>query len=163
MKTLYIARHAKSNWGQAGYTDFERPLNEQGIIDAKLMARHLSSLEIKVDSVITSSAVRALTTANMYAKQILSQGAPVGIDVIYEAEERIVLEVIRDISNDFDVVMLVGHNPGISLLISMLTGHQVDMSAGDIAELKIDLKNWNDIGMSSAQLVQMFSPKNISL
>ena len=43
MKKLYIARHAKSDWGQEGFSDEQRPLNEAGLIDASSMAKHLST------------------------------------------------------------------------------------------------------------------------
>ena len=161
MKRLYIARHASSDWGQEGYSDFDRPLNNKGLSDAEAMAKYLSSLEIKVDSIVSSSAKRALTTAKFYADNILTKSDLVEMDVIYEAEERDILQIINQISNDVDSLMLVGHNPTFSLLVNLLTGQPVDMSAGNIAELRIDLESWADVAMNSAQLVQMLSPKTI--
>jgi phosphohistidine phosphatase len=161
MKTLYIARHAKSDWGQAGYSDFDRPLNDKGMGDAKAMAQYLSSVDIKVDSIITSSAMRALTTANFYADEILMSGSPIKVDEIYEAEEQTMLKVIKNISNNMNAVMLVGHNPTFSLLVSMLTNKYVDMSAGSVAELKIDLDSWNEVKTNTAQLVQIITTKSI--
>ena len=111
MKKLYIARHAKSDWGQQGYSDFDRPLNAKGFSDAEAMAKYLSSLNIKVDSIVSSSAKRALTTAKFYADKIITAGDLVEMDVIYEAEERDMLQIINQTSDDFDSLMLVGHNP----------------------------------------------------
>ena len=161
MKTLYIARHAKSDWGQAGYSDFDRPLNKKGLKDAEAMARYLTTLDTKVDSIVSSSAKRALTTAEFYAEKILLSGDIVKVDLIYEAEESNMLDIIKTLSDDLSSVMLVGHNPTFSLLISTLTGQYVDMSAGSVAELKIDLPGWDDIGVKTAQLEKIISPKNI--
>lgn len=161
MKTLYIARHAKSNWEQPGYTDFDRPLNEQGIIDAKLMSKKLSAAEIKVDVIISSSAVRACTTANIYASTVLLSGEPIEMESIYEADEREVLKIINNISDNCGVAMLVGHNPAISLSISALTSKSIDMSAGNIVQLEFNVESWKDVKNASAQLVQILFPKNI--
>ena len=161
MKKLYIARHAKSDWGQEGYSDFDRPLNDKGLRDGEAMAKYLSSLEVTVDSIVSSSAKRALTTAKFYADTILTAGDLVEMDVIYEAEERDMMQIIKQASNEVNSLMLVGHNPTFSLLVNLLTGQPVDMSAGSIAELNIDLESWKDVAMNSAQLVQMLSPKNM--
>jgi phosphohistidine phosphatase len=41
MKTLLLARHAKSDWNSSAANDFERPLNQRGLQDAPLMASYL--------------------------------------------------------------------------------------------------------------------------
>jgi phosphohistidine phosphatase len=161
MKTLYIARHAKSDWGQAGYTDFDRPLNDRGFIDAKAMARHLMLISVKVDAIISSSAMRAITTAKFYADQISAEGDLITKDEIYQADEQDMLEIINDVSNDIDSLMLVGHNPTFSLLVELLTGKAVGMSAGSVIELSIDVNAWGDVGKGDGDFIKMTSPKDL--
>ena len=161
MKTLYLARHAKSDWGQAGYSDHDRPLNERGLSDAKAMAQHLVALEIRPDSIISSTALRALTTAKIYADQILNMSPPLKLEAIYQADEIELLSIIKDLANGINSIILVGHNPTISLLVDFLSGQSVNMSAGSIAELQIDDDAWQNLDRNGSQLLRMLSPKDI--
>lgn len=162
MKTLYLARHAKSDWGQSGYSDFDRPLNDQGLVDAHAMKNYLAAADFKVDAIVSSSAMRAITTAGLYAEKILETGEIFKLDKIYEADEQDVLNIINNISNDFQSLMLVGHNPALSVLVDVLSGEAVNMSSGSIVELRIDLDDWAAINSNSARLVRMLTPANIS-
>ena len=70
MRTLYICRHAKSSWADPGQDDFDRPLNERGLLDAPRMAKIFRERGEPVDLIVTSPAVRALTTARFFAKEL---------------------------------------------------------------------------------------------
>ena len=70
MKTLYIIRHAKSSWSQAGISDFDRTLNDRGFFDAPLMGKILKEKNISPDAIFTSTAKRALLTASILSKEI---------------------------------------------------------------------------------------------
>ena len=67
MKTLLILRHAKSSWDNTWLSDHERPLNDRGRRDAPRMGRLLRDEELVPDLIITSSAERALSTAEAAA------------------------------------------------------------------------------------------------
>jgi phosphohistidine phosphatase len=67
MKTLLILRHAKSDWGNSRLADYDRPLNERGKGDAPRMGQLLRDEDIVPDLIITSSAERAQTTAELAA------------------------------------------------------------------------------------------------
>ena len=94
MKILYLCRHAKSSWADPGMTDFERPLNERGLQNAPMMARLFKRRNEPVDLLVSSTAVRALSTARLFAdelgipeKQIKKEPA------IYEASVPAILNV----------------------------------------------------------------------
>ena len=70
MKTLLALRHAKSSWGNANLTDFERPLNKRGQRDAPRMGELLKERDLTPDLIITSSAERALATAEAVAMNV---------------------------------------------------------------------------------------------
>ena len=161
MKKLYIARHAKSDWGLAGYSDFDRPLNAQGLLDAPAMARYLYSKNIKVDIIVSSSAMRALTTARCYADQISSLNNLTEADEIYQADDTDMLNIIHSVSDEADSLMLVGHNPTFSTLVGRLSGKMVNMSAGSVVELSVECDSWSDVSNNSAQIVKVYSPKDI--
>lgn len=161
MKKLYIARHAKSDWGQEGFSDEQRPLNEAGLIDASSMAKHLSLRGIKVDAIIASKAKRAMTTARAYAQSILDTEDFYEHDAIYQADENDMLSIINEVTDDYDSIMLVGHNPTFSFLVKLLTDQYVDMSAGSIIELDVNVDSWLDAGHKTAQLVNSILPNDI--
>lgn len=67
MKQLLLVRHAKSDWGNPGLDDFDRPLNERGKKDAPAMAKRIIEKKIKIDAFISSPAKRAAKTAKYFA------------------------------------------------------------------------------------------------
>ena len=52
MKHLLLIRHAKSNWDNANLADFERPLSETGIRDAKIMEKFLTESNLKPNLIL---------------------------------------------------------------------------------------------------------------
>ena len=70
MKSLYLMRHAKSSWSFDDLTDEQRPLNGRGREDAPRMGQALVKRNIKIDLLLSSAAVRALTTAALVAKEL---------------------------------------------------------------------------------------------
>ena len=54
MKQIYVLRHAKSSWDNSNLTDFERPLADRGIRDAKKMCKFLKDMDLKLDRVFCS-------------------------------------------------------------------------------------------------------------
>src|SRR5690606_13224420 len=74
MKELIIVRHAKSDWGDASVDDHERTLNHRGERDAprvaELLAEKLAAEGASVDTIISSSAQRAKSTAMIFARAL---------------------------------------------------------------------------------------------
>lgn len=118
-RTLVLLRHAKAE--QGGYDrDHDRELTPRGRRDAAEAGRWLAEHGIGVDEVLCSTAERTRQTA----EAVWSGGcaeADVHLDPrIYEASPERLLEVVREADDDADVVMLVGHAPGIPVLASLL-------------------------------------------
>ena len=70
MKKLYLARHAKSSWKNPDLDDYDRPLNKRGIRDAPFIGKKLKEKNILPDLIISSPAIRAITTAKELAAQM---------------------------------------------------------------------------------------------
>ena len=70
MKTLFLVRHAKSSWEDAGLSDKERPLKKRGASDAQIMGRVLHKHGIKPGQIVSSPAKRAFDTAEIIAAQL---------------------------------------------------------------------------------------------
>ncbi|MDC7223900.1 MAG: histidine phosphatase family protein [Spirochaetales bacterium] len=129
MKRLVIVRHAKSDWGEAGQRDYDRPLNSRGEKDAPQIARVLAEKGLVPDLMVTSPARRALSTAQAMA-EIFSY-PPERL----EKNPALYLGSPSDLSDAVDftpapvkTLYLFAHNPGISHFASELTGVRLDLS-----------------------------------
>src|SRR2546427_2259563 len=119
MKKLYLVRHAKSSWDNVEMNDFDRPLNERGTKDAPHMANVLKQRRVFPDRMISSPAVRALTTCKAFAKELgFDKNNIITIDKLYHASADTWLQVLQSLKehkhDKEDVALVFGHNPGIT-------------------------------------------------
>ena len=70
MKKLLIIRHAKSSWANSNETDFERPLNDRGRMNAPEMAERLVKRNVLPDAIISSAAKRTIETSLLMMKPL---------------------------------------------------------------------------------------------
>lgn len=158
MKTLLLARHAKSDWGTPGLADHDRPLNARGLRDAPAMARRLAHEGLALDRIVSSSAVRARSTAAAYA-------APFGLAVVeepllYAASARAILAIASALPDDSDAAMLVGHNPGMSDAVAELTGAFESLPTCAVAECAVDVGSWAELVEGSGRLLRLRTPRD---
>lgn len=158
MKTLLLARHAKSDWGVPGLADHDRPLNSRGLRDAPVMARRLLDQGVGVEAVVSSSAVRARSTASEYAAVFgLSE---IVEPLLYAASARSILAVAAALPDDIGVAMLVGHNPGMTHAVTELTGAYIEMPTCAVAECAVDIGSWAELIEGSGRLLRVRSPRD---
>ena len=120
-RTLLLVRHAKSDQHVAG-DDHDRPLNDRGRRDAPALGRWLAQHEPRIDLVLCPSARRAQQTWELAAQQ-LAQRPPTDVrPSLYLARPQGVLQQLRDLPDDADVVAVVGHEPTQSTLVELLAG-----------------------------------------
>jgi phosphohistidine phosphatase len=124
-RTLVILRHAKTaNPEQT--LDIERPLTDRGRADAGAAGAWLSGQAYDVDLVLCSPARRARETWHGVALG-LTRGPRVNYDDrIYNASASELLQVVRDAEPEASTVLLIGHNPGLSELSSLLDADNAD-------------------------------------
>lgn len=118
MVTLILVRHAKSDWGTPGQDDHERPLNERGRRDAPTMAARVAESGLQVDAILSSTAVRARTTAAAFGAALGLE--PLLSDDLYGAGARRLLDAAS--ANGAATVMVVAHDPGMTVLAEQLSG-----------------------------------------
>ena len=161
MKTLLILRHAKSGWKELGLTDRDRPLNNRGRRDAPLIGALLSRKHLKPDLIVSSTARRALTTAEMVADNC-DYGSTVQADHrLYLAKPETVIDVVRSLAGDTSTVLLVGHNPGLRELIALMTGAIETFPTSALAQVQLSITAWREIRASTrGTLVNIWRPKN---
>jgi phosphohistidine phosphatase len=147
MKTLYIVRHAKSDWEIEGIADYERPLSGKGIKDAHHKTALLTEKEKGVDLIISSHAFRALNTAVIFAKLLDLPFNKISIsEAIYGSDEMELLKLIQKIDDKYSSVMLFGHNPEfteLSRLIALSEFEKIPTSG--IVCIECDVQSWKNI------------------
>ncbi|SVD34652.1 uncharacterized protein METZ01_LOCUS387506 [marine metagenome] len=161
MKTLLILRHAESGWKELGLTDRDRPLDNRGRRDAPLIGALLSRKHLKPGLIVSSTARRALTTAETVADNC-DYGSAVQADHrLYLAKPETVIDVVRSLAGDASTVLLVGHNPGLRELIALLTGAVETFPTAALAQVQLSITAWREIRVSTrGTLVNIWRPKN---
>lgn len=156
MPTLILLRHAKSDWS-GGEPDDERPLAARGRRQAPEAGRWLADHVDRIDLAVVSPAERARSTWSLAAAE-LAAVPPVRLDErVYGASSSSLLRVVRDLPDDLQTVVLVGHNPGLEDLASTLAGTWVSMPTSALAVLEID-GSWAESGAATAGLTTSGRP-----
>jgi len=158
MKTLLLVRHAKSDWPE-DTEDFDRPLAESGIRDAQRMAAHLHETGIKVDRLISSPALRALSTCKIFNQQFQTDMET--NRKLYNANEGNFLSVIYELADDTESVAMFSHNNGISNFANTLCDSIFAFSTCGVAAWEINCDSWTDFEGAPKKLLFYLEPKYI--
>lgn len=161
MKTLYLVRHAKSDWSTPVETDFERPLNTRGMRDAPFMAKNFAdNYIIKPEVIISSPALRALTTSYFFAEELSYPKENIVLEEdIYNNGKSTILKLVSELKDENSAI-LFGHNPDISMVVTYLTGERIfGLPTCCVAHIEFDTNNWKDIIKQNGKLVSLNSPK----
>ncbi|RKR85233.1 phosphohistidine phosphatase [Mucilaginibacter gracilis] len=159
MKRLMIVRHAKSDWDDASLSDFERPLNHRGKQAAPDMAARLLKDGIIPQYLLSSPALRAKTTADIFAKT-LGLAQPSYNKAIYEASYPTLLNMVNNLPNAYNFVAIFRHNPGLSNLLFNLTGELYDMPTCTVAIIDFEFDFWNMVSADTGTITYYDYPKN---
>jgi phosphohistidine phosphatase len=161
MKQLIIVRHAKSDWGNLDLKDFDRPLNKRGKTNAPEMAHRLVKKNIKPQLIVSSPALRAITTAKFFADTWQMPLAEIQEEaIIYEANVNTLLKVINKFDNRFDQIAMFGHNPGLTDLVNYLDGHIYEMPTCGVVILEFPFDDWTMISGGTAKVLLFDYPKS---
>ncbi len=158
MAELLILRHAKSSWAIPGLKDHDRPLNDRGRRDAPRMGELLASEGLLPDAVLCSTACRTMQTWELLSKAARCDVQPRYEEEIYLAGAGDLLEQLHKIPESCRRGMIIGHNPGMEILVAMLTGRQVTMPTAALVFVEIH-GSWKAI--SSGRFIRQWKPKEL--
>jgi phosphohistidine phosphatase len=161
MKTLFLLRHAKSSWDDAGLRDFDRPLNERGLEAAPLIGKAMRRRKLQPDLIISSPAVRAKETTGLVHEAAGLKAVVRYDERIYEASTRRLLEIVSLIDDSVGSAMMVGHNPGFEELVAVLTGEAKRMPTAALASIELNIESWSEISMDVGKLKWLLKPKDL--
>lgn len=151
-------RHAKSDWDADYGSDHDRPLNERGVRNARSIGLVLSEHDLVPQVVISSTALRARTTAQL----AIEEGgweAELRLDAtLYDSGPEDVLSVGAS-APEVSRLMMVGHQPTWSMLVAELTGERVEMKTATVAVIELEMESWAGLRLGKGTLSRVLDPK----
>ncbi len=163
MKTLYLLRHAKSSWSFDDLSDHDRPLNGRGRDDAPHMGKALHQRNIVPDIVLSSSAVRALSTAVLVTRELGYPHDKIRVEPsIYQADVATLLGIVHALPAAAASAMLVGHNPTFTDLANELSPASPiqEMPTAGVVCLRFAVDSWAEVARANAEFYFFDYPKN---
>ena len=171
-RQLLLLRHGKSSRDDPSIADHERRLSKRGRKAAEAMRHMMRSEGLVPDLVLVSPARRTMET--LAALQPWDK--PPLIDSqeeLYLAPAPRILKLLRNVSDGVRSVLLIGHNPGLQELATLLVGahtkaatekHALSLAKAyptcALAEFALT-GPWSKIGEGSGQLTRFVTPREL--
>lgn len=163
MKHLLLLRHGKSDWDTGHDADHERALTRRGRKSAALMGTYLSRIGQEPDLVLTSSAVRARTTAELAGEAGHWTCPRRVLPELYGASVADVLRCVSVQDNRLARLLVVGHEPTLSDLLSGLVGGgRVRVPTAALACVEVDVDRWCDVKLGLGELQWLVVPRALT-
>jgi phosphohistidine phosphatase len=161
MRRITLLRHAKSDWDNPSQNDFHRTLNQRGEKNAKLIAKRLKNSGVRPSLIISSDAVRAISTARLIARGI---GYPIEFiqpdHELYLASPVGIIDVLEREGENYTDVMIIGHNPGLTELANRLSNSQIDnIPTCGVFAVDIEIDSWADLANTQGTMNYFDYPK----
>jgi len=153
MKKLVIIRHSKSDKSEHSIDDYDRPLNNKGLSDAKLIGVYLCEKMLKPDMIMSSPATRAMSTAEIIAKEVKYEKVIIPNQYIYEAFVNTLQDIVNFTHDENNTVFLIGHNPGVSALSYMMCGLKESIPTSAVVEIDFDCDSWMEVSRENGTLI----------
>lgn len=162
MKELIFVRHAKSDWGHEGLKDIDRCLSERGYKDAYLMSKWYHQNKKTPQLLLSSPAVRALSTALIFMRELELGTNNLHLDrSIYESSKDNLITLIKKQKDSFKSIMLFGHNPGFTEICNAISDKYYfdNVPTSGIVSFTLDVSSWKNLKLKSAVLNYQQFPK----
>jgi phosphohistidine phosphatase len=161
MKILTLVRHAKSSWKDNKISDRERPLNKRGEHDAPMMGKRIVAAGIRPSLILSSPATRAWSTAKILAQEI---GYPREFlqreNSLYLASLDNIIDVLVAQDAEFNSVIIVGHNPGLTTFANYLSPGLTDnLPTAGVVSVGFEQDDWNLHAAPKTELLTYDYPK----
>ena len=159
MKSLYLLRHAPSDSSPAHGDDHERTLNRGGHQAARTIGRFLAAFDEVPNLAITSTAVRARSTLEIaHGAGEWSCAIEESIE-LYHADLQAILDCTRSAGKRYDRLMLVGHEPTLSVAAGrFIGGTVVRMPSAALVKIQFNIRSWQAIEWGGGELIWFITP-----
>ena len=165
-KRLSILRHAKSDWGDPGLADFDRPLNKRGRAAAKAVRRAINDRGLTFDYILSSPSVRTRETLERLG---LAERAH-WEEALYQATRGMLMRIVKSLPASAESALIVGHNPGVHEIVLDLTrsdqkGRRDSISGKfptcALASITFDCAEWSELTAGSGTIAELILPREL--
>lgn len=171
MRRLLLLRHSKAERAEPRQSDHERPLAERGQRDAPKIGAYLAKHALLPDRTLVSTSTRTRQTWDLACAAMGKKRPAVQFEErIYEATPQTLLKVIKENGARAKTLLMVGHNPGMHELATML------IATGDIdarqqlreafptsalAVIEFALNDWERLHPGAGRLEHFITPRSL--
>jgi phosphohistidine phosphatase len=150
MKTLILVRHAKSSHTYGVSSDFDRPLNDRGFREAAEMGKKLFKRKVQIDQFVSSPAVRAKTTAELFVAEYNRKLKEIFfVPTLYHASQENFMELIHELEDKYQHIALFSHNPG-----------QIShMPTCSVFAVSSSIDSWKDFNRTNNSFLFFYKPE----
>lgn len=136
-------RHSTAGDSAPAQSDFDRRLTADGRGLARLTGTILGDLQLRIDLVLCSSAVRTMQTADLVREQACPDSRLVPLDSLYQSSTETLVRHIRDFPLPEDQgVLVVAHNPGIAGLMCQWSGKRLAVPPATVTVFQSSSELW---------------------
>jgi len=169
MRRLLILRHAKAVAPSNG-DDFARVLTERGREDARRMGAFIAERRLSPDRAIYSGAARTRETYEIVAAAQPQKFEAEEQNALYEASRFLIMGLLRELPARARTHLVVGHNPGMADIASLLAGEGGVMDRLRLASkfptcalavIAFDRPDWSDLGAGAGRLEHFVTPADL--
>ena len=163
MKEIYVLRHAKSSWDNSNLSDFDRPLADRGISDAKKMSNFLKDMNIKIDRVLCSNAIRAKETFDLTADGFNFEiDKATYLDKLYFGDTTTIIQDLKELDESLNNILIVGHNPTLHYLVEILTNESINRFTTCNLAIISHNGEWVSLNSQQCSLKSLIRPKELN-
>lgn len=161
MKQILLIRHAKSSW-DLPVQDFDRPLSNKGIQNAHLVSTNATKYLPESFIIWSSAAKRAMETAIIFTQNF---SCPIESIIfkkeLYTFDSSKLETIIKSCSDQYDNLILFGHNEAITNFVNKFGSVKIDnVATSGFVSISFDANTWKDI--ANGITTKVIFPKDLS-
>lgn len=170
MRRLLLLRHAKAERLQSGGRDHDRILAKRGREDAAAVGAYLVRHKLIPDQALVSTSARTRETWTLVAKAFAKAPPAEFEGSIYEASPEAILKAIRTTESAAKTLVVVGHNPGMQQLATMLIASGdiearqrllEEFPTAAIAMISFAVQDWESLHANGGRLEHFVTPQTL--
>jgi len=160
MKKLILVRHAKSSWDE-DVKDHDRGLEVRGFTDAGLVSLKFKDFQLIPDKVISSTAKRAKTTAQIFLKNLEIDSAKLELNKkLYDFSGESLIKTIKEIPDNFNVLMIFGHNNALTDFVNTFGDMSIEnVPTSGLVVIEFLAESWKHI--YKGQTLKVIFPRDL--
>ncbi|HWA32856.1 MAG TPA: histidine phosphatase family protein [Cyclobacteriaceae bacterium] len=155
-KIIFVLRHAQSAGKQGGQQDYDRVLTPTGEADARALGKKLQAGNFNPDLILASAAVRTKQTTDLVNESLRISEQKIHLKKdLYEALMTHWMDYIHLLPDNENSVLLVGHNPWLSMLASNFAGSMLELGPCELIGFEFTVTRWSEISFSGKEILRI--------